>query len=114
MLFRSEDLVREEALSQAQAEGLAVEAQQVAGRLAAMPRLSASGRAAPQDGMDALEEWGARAHAALFVVRGGLDGERERLVHEANGLAASLLGDQGAGASVALVRRQLERSLGRG
>ena len=59
-----------------------------------------------------IEEWGARAHAALFLVRGSLEGERERLVLEANGLAAAALGDHAGGSSVALVRRRLEESLG--
>ena len=61
-----------------------------------------------------IDEWGARAHAALFVVRGGLESEREKVVLEANALAAAALGEQTAGASVALVRRRLEESLAQG
>jgi len=49
--------------------------------------------------------------AALFVVRGQREGERERLVREANELGGSVLGEQVAGASVALVRRRLEEAL---
>jgi len=45
------------------------------------------------------------------VVRGGLEGEREKVVLEANALAAAALGEQAGGASVALVRRRLEESL---
>jgi len=62
----------------------------------------------PGTSLGEIEEWGARAHAALFVVRGSLESERERLVLEANSLAAATFGDHGGGASVALVRRRLE------
>jgi len=100
---------------EAEADGIAVEAQQVAREVAAVPRLSDSGRAVP-DGSSLAEigEWGARAHAALFVVRGGLEGEREKVVVEAHALAEAALGEQTAGVSVALVRRRLEESLAEG
>ena len=95
------------------AEGgrLATEAMNVAVAVARVPRLSDSGRTVPGDSLEEIEEWGARAHAALFVVRGGLENERERIVLEANSLAAAALGEQGGGASVALVRQRLETSL---
>jgi hypothetical protein len=109
---RLEDLVREEAALQAEGEGLAVEARDVALTVADVPRVSASGRTVPGTSLEEIEEWGARAHAALFVVRGSLESERERLVLEANSLAAATLGDHGGGASVALVRRSLEDALG--
>ena len=108
---RLQALVSEEAALQAEGEGLAVEARDVARAVAEVPRLSDSGRAAPGESLEEIEEWGARAHAALFVVRGGLESERERIVLEANGLAAAALGDQAGGASVALVRRRLEQSI---
>jgi len=95
----------------AEADGLSVEARQAARAVAEVPRLSDSGRILPGGSLDEIEEWGARAHASLFVVRGGLEGERERLVQEANALAAAVLGEQVGGASVALVRRRLEESL---
>ncbi len=97
---------------QAEAEGLAVEAQAVARDVVELPRLSASGRTPPGSSLAEIEEWGARAHSAIFVVRGGLETERERLVHEANVLAAASLGEQGGAASVSLVRQRLERELG--
>jgi chromosome segregation ATPase len=99
----------------AEADGIAVEAQHVAREVAAVPRLSDSGRAAP-DGtsLAEIDEWGARAHAALFVVRGGLESEREKVVVEAHALAEAALGEQTAGVSVALVRRRLEESLAEG
>lgn len=96
----------------AEADGLAVEARTVARDVAALPRLSESGRKDPGASLAEIEEWGARAHSAIFVVRGGLEIERERIVHEATALAASALGEQVAGASVALVRRRLEQELG--
>jgi hypothetical protein len=105
---RLEDAVREEAVLQSEAEGLEVEARELARTVAEEPRLSESGRSAPGSSLAAIDEWGARAHAALFVVRGGLESERERLVVEANALAAVLLGDHGGGASVSLVRQRIE------
>jgi hypothetical protein len=105
---RLEQLVREEAAAQTEGEALATEAHEVAAAVAAVPRVSHSGRAVPGASLDEIEEWGARAHAALFVVRGSLEGERERLVVEANALAAATFVDQGGAASVALVRRRIE------
>jgi chromosome segregation ATPase len=93
----------------AEAAELAVEAQELAREVAEVPSLSESGRAAPGRSLEEIDEWGARAHAALFVVRGGLESQREKVVLEAN-LAAGALGDP-AGVSVALVRRMLEQSL---
>ena len=96
----------------AEADGLAVEARTVAGDVAGLQRLSESGRKAPGASLGEIEEWGARAHSAIFVVRGGLEAERERIVHEATALAESALGEQVAGSSVTLVRRRLEQELG--
>ncbi len=97
----------------AEAEGLAVEAQTVASDVAEVPRVSESGRTAPGTSLEEIEDWGSRAHAAIFVVRGGLETERERIVHEATALATAALGEQVAGANVALVRRRLEQELDR-
>ena len=96
----------------AEADGLAVEARTVARDVAELPRLSESGRTTPGGSLAEIEEWAARAHSAIFIVRGGLEAERERLVHEASALGAAALGEQVAGASVALVRRRLEQELG--
>jgi len=111
MRERLEALVREEAALQAEGEGLAVEARNAAAAVAELPRVSESGRSVPGASLPEIEEWGARAHAALFVVRGGLENERERVVFEANALAAAALGDHAGGSSVALVVRRLEQSL---
>jgi chromosome segregation ATPase len=110
MRDRLEGLVRVEAALQAEGEGLAVEARHAAAAVAELPRVSESGRSVPGASLVEVEEWGARAHAALFVVRGGLENERERIVFEANSLAAAALGDHAGGASVALVLKRLEES----
>lgn len=101
----------EERALRAQADGLAVAALGVAADISELPRISDSGRRGPGATLAELEEWGARAHAALFVVRGGLESERERIVQEAGALGASALGEHLAGSSVALVRRRLEQAL---
>jgi len=111
MQERLKELAGDEVALMAEGAGLAVEARDVARVVAAVPRLSDSGRTAPGASLEEIEEWGARAHAALFVVRGGLENERERIVLEANALAAAALGDEASGSSVALVRKQLEESL---
>ena len=113
MRERVEALTGEGVSLSAEADGLAVEAQHVAGEVAEVPRLSDSGRVAPGPSLADIDEWGGRAHAALFVVRGGLESERDRVVVEANALAAVAFGEQAGGASVALVRRRLEESLTR-
>jgi hypothetical protein len=50
-------------------------------------------------------------HAALFVVKGGLETERERVVREAGELGAAVLEEPPVGASVSLVRRRVEDAL---
>ena len=105
-------LLSDQVALRAEADGLTVEARTVAADVVELPRVSESGRMPPGTSLEEIEEWGARAHSAIFVVRGGLESERERIVHEASALAASALGEQVAGASVALVRRRLEQEFG--
>jgi chromosome segregation ATPase len=92
----------------AEGEGLAVEARELGRAVREVPRLSAAGRVEPGASLAEIDDWAARVHSALFVVRGSLESERERLVHEANALAAAVLGEQVGGTSVALVRQRLE------
>jgi vacuolar-type H+-ATPase subunit I/STV1 len=106
-------LVDEEDALGTEAGGLAVTAEGIATEIQKLPRVSDSGRSAPGSSLTDLEDWGARAHAALFVVRGGLEAERERTVVEAASLGASVLGEHFAGSSIALIRRRLEQSLSR-
>jgi hypothetical protein len=81
----------------------------------AATRLEESSRvssiALPEPGLAGLVDWGARAHAAVVVARGGLESERERVVREANELASSVLGEPLYTASVAHVRSRLEEKL---
>ena len=104
-------LLRAVSAAQADALDLAGAAHDVASRLQEAPRVSTSGREEPGHDLAQLSEWGSRVHAALFVVRGQLEGERDRLVREANELGGAVLGEQLAGSSVALVRRRLEEAL---
>lgn len=113
MAARRDELVDSERVLRAEADGLAVTARAIAAEIRETPRVSESGREHPGIALPDLVEWGARVHAALFVVRGGLESERERIVTEANTLGAAVLGEQVAGSSVALVRRRLELHLRR-
>ncbi len=90
----------------ARSEGLVVTANAITPRLQAAPRVADAGKGEPGQNVADLDEWGARARAALFVAHSTLASERERVLHEANGLAASVLGDIGA-LSVALVKERL-------
>ena len=104
-----EDLAASEPALRAAGELIEVEARALAPVVAAVPRLSDSGRVVPDRTLEGAWEWAARAHAALFVVRGSLVSERERVVVEAGGLAAAVLGEHVGGASVALVRSASSR-----
>jgi len=55
--------------------------------------------------------WASRAEASLFVARGGLETERDRVIRQASELAAAALGEPAA-ASVSRVREELEQRLG--
>ncbi len=106
-------LLERERLSGSEIVALLREASDVATRLDEVPRVSQSGREPPGEGLAELAEWGRRVQAALFVVRGQLEAERDRLIREANELAGAVLGEQLAGSSVALVRKRLEEALRR-
>lgn len=74
-------------------------------------RAVADGGPAPQpgDGPRPLVEWASHAHAELFVASRQLDGERERVVREANELASMLLGEPTYGSTVAQALARVER-----
>ena len=93
----------------AEAVDLERQAREVAGQLEETSRVSPT--APPEPGLAGVVEWGARAHAAVLVARGGLESERERIVREANELASSVLGEPLYTASVPVVRRRLEEEL---
>lgn len=89
-------------------EALAVEAE-----LPELDRIAAD-LAAKVDGLPepraiGAAAWAARAEAALFVTRSGLEAQRERVIRQANELGASAFGEPLVSASVSLVRERLER-----
>ena len=94
---------------EAEALELQLRARAAAASLERTSRVSPT--APPEPGLSGLVDWGARAHAAVVVARGGLESERERVVREANELASSVLGEPLYTASVTLVRRRLEEAL---
>jgi chromosome segregation ATPase len=106
-----EALAVEERARRDEARRLSEEAPLVAKEIERVPRISASGRSSPGHSLEEIVAWGDRARAALFVVRGSLVAERERIVAEAVALGESALGEEVRGASVAQLRRRLERAL---
>ncbi len=109
---RGSALAEEERLLRVQAGELTAAAERVAEDIRDVGRVTESAGRAPGTSLAALEEWGSRVRSALFVVRGTLETERERVVVEANVLGASVLGEQLGASSVALVRRRLESAAG--
>jgi chromosome segregation ATPase len=79
---------------------------QLSARLAAAPRISLSD---PPEA-ESPTEWSSRARAALFVAVGSLESERDRVVREANELAASTLGDAMSATSVRLAADRIEQA----
>lgn len=96
----------------AEADGLVVEARPLAAELRDAPRMIDAAKGAPGTTLAELEDWAGRARAALFVARGTLEAERERIVAEAGALGAAVTGEATAGTSVSLVRRRIEEALG--
>ncbi|HEV8250224.1 MAG TPA: hypothetical protein VGQ15_09650 [Gaiellaceae bacterium] len=82
-------------------------ASDLAERIEALPRAPDPG--APEPGAAGAAAWASRAEASIFVARGGLETERDRVIRQANELAAATLGEPLAASSVSRVREQLER-----
>jgi hypothetical protein len=110
VIVRRAEVADEQRGLRLEADELVRAARSVAADIGTLPRVSASGRDEPGGGLPELEEWGARAHAALFIARSTLEAERERVVDEARATGAALLGEPLAGTSVKLVRRRLQQS----
>jgi chromosome segregation ATPase len=108
----SERLDSEAASAEAEAAALELRARRLSERLSTLPRLARQAAERPRPGLDGTTGWAAAARAALWVVRSGLDTERERVVREANELGASVFGEPLAATSVAGVRERLERVRG--
>ncbi len=107
---RREALELEAEQAAAEASALGSRASELARRLDDAPRASRTD--APGEGLAELAEWGSRAHAAVLVARSGVETERERVVREANELAAAVLGEPLYATSVAGVRERLAERLG--
>lgn len=101
-------LDEEEAALDAESGALILEARSLALEVDTAPRVAEAAKGAPGETLTDLDDWGGLVRAALFVARGVLDAERERIVIEANVLASTVLGEDVGGASVALVLERLE------
>jgi chromosome segregation ATPase len=95
----------------AEGETLVQAAAKVADDLRAFERVTEGARREPGTTLDELEAWGGQVRSALFVARGTLETERERIVVEANALGSSVLGEPLGASSVTVVRRRLEERL---
>jgi len=80
---------------------------ELAGRVGELRRAADAG--VPEPGPAGAAAWASRAEASLFVARGGLETERDRVIRQANELAAAALGEPLAASSVSRVREQLEQ-----
>jgi chromosome segregation ATPase len=109
LVARRDELARAEQAVAQEIDTLDACVKELAAELEAAPRVAAPDP--PNPGLEGLADWGARAHAAVFVARSGLETERGRVVREANELAASVLGDPTAAMSVAGIRERLEKRL---
>ena len=95
-----------------ESESLVRSAAVVAADIRRFERVTESAHRGPGDTLGELEDWGGHVRSALFVARGTLEAERERIVVEANALGTSVLGETLGASSVALVRRRLQERLG--
>jgi chromosome segregation ATPase len=102
----------EESSDALQSDEAATEVGRLAVAIGANARVASSTTRDPGRGLEALEEWASQARSALFVARGTLEQERERIVVEANALGSAVLGEQLGGSSAAVIRRRVEAVLG--
>lgn len=108
-LAEREAALRDEHASlDAEAEALVREAADVTAEVDRLQRLTPGSRRGAATSLHALDDWGGQARSALFVARGTLEQERERIVQEANALGSSILDEPLGASGVALVRRRLE------
>jgi len=110
--LRAGELRLQETALRTEAADLPRAAADVATDIRRLARVGGAAAAEPEATLDDVEEWGARVRSALFVARGTLETERERIVIEANALGTAVLGENLGGSSVAVIRRRLEESLG--
>lgn len=100
-------LLSEQASLHAEAVELVAAAGAIAGELREVDGLAEPARRAPGPTVEELDEWGAGVRSALFVVRGTLETQRERVVTEANALGSSVLGEELGASSVAVIHRRI-------
>ena len=101
-LRASEPRLREEA------ETVVRDAGRIAAELARLRRIPDADGLEPGTSLEDLEQWGLLVRSAVLVARGSLEAEREKIVGEANELAAGVLGESLGTSSVTIVRRRLE------
>ncbi len=95
-----------------EAEELAEAATALAADVRRIGRIAEVAHRDPGRTLAELDDWGGQVRSALFVARGTLEAERERVVVEANVLGSSVLGEQLGASGVGLVRRRLEAHFG--
>jgi chromosome segregation ATPase len=101
LMLREERLQEEHRALTAQVEALVRE-------VAGTHRVAAPQVGRVPDGLEQLDAWGVEARAALFVARGSVAAERERIVAEANAIGSAALGEDVGALGVAQVIRLLE------
>ncbi len=109
---RTRELDVEQRALEGERDRLVGAAADAAADLRANGRITDAAGREPGTTLEELEDWGGQARSALFVARGTLETERERIVVEANALGSAVLGEPLGASSVALVRRRLEERLG--
>jgi hypothetical protein len=80
----------------------------LAREIAAAPRVAGTGVEVVPSELAELDDWGVRARAALFIARGSIDAERERVVADACAVGSAALGEDVSGLSVDLLLRRVE------
>lgn len=105
------ELHEEKGILEQEAGRLAGSAAEISAELRRTDRVTERAARAPGMELEELEEWGAQVRSALFVARGTLETERERVVAEANALGAAVLGESLGASSVAVLRRRIEAHL---
>ncbi|MGH3042385.1 MAG: hypothetical protein ACRDNG_11730, partial [Gaiellaceae bacterium] len=96
-----------------EATGLERQARELATVLGARARLTEEAVAPPGSGLEAVEEWGTRARAALLVARSQLAAEKDGVVRQVLELGGLVLGEPLPPTSAAAVARRVERELNR-
>lgn len=92
----------------AQRERLEAAVATLAAEVSSTHRVAAPALHRVPDSLEHLDDWGVEARAALFVARGSIATERDRLVAEANAVGSAALGEDVGALGVSQVIRRLE------